>query len=403
MDILTQTRVRTFLRCRQAHAYRFELGIVREPSGALRFGQWFHWCVDSWNRGADYADITAVVDQTWGAYVGAAQTPDEAHDRGVELVKLKTLFRAYCNRWGEADLHVVASELPFDTDLIDPETRAASKTFRHQGKIDALIKLADGRLAVMETKTTGEDIGDDAEYWKRLRLDTQISSYVVAARKLGHDVSTILYDVIRKPLIEPLLIDQLDAEGCKIVVDEKDVRVYLDSGKPRQSPDAARGWRKLSRRQTPDEYGERLTADVDSRPAWYFQRREIPRLQSDIEECESLLWDVAKDIRDAQLKCRHYRNVDACRNPFPCEYIPLCYGGVDITVGLPEGFTRIENRFPELENANDNSHVATAGGETQCSASDTTTGTTAAAGERNDDKGCTATNERPCHACGVGG
>lgn len=351
---ITQSSLAKFLKCRRAYCFKYELGIVREPSTALRFGVAMHKAIEGWHRGGDYHEIVEQATEDWAAWISTAQTPEIQYERQVELAKLRAMFAGYCRRWGEVGLEFVAIELPFDIDLLNPDTRWASKTFRHAGKIDAIVKFEDGRLAVFETKTTIEEIGQDAEYWQRLRLDVQISTYMLAAQRLGYNVQTIVYDVIRKPQIIPLLIDDLDPDGLKIVVTADGERVKLDNGKWRQSPDAAKGWTKLSRRQTANEYQHRLEEDIALRPEFYFQRREVPRLADDLEECRSLLWDVAKDIRNAQLTGRHYRNVDACKSPFPCEYIPLCYGNVDIALGLPEGFKQIENRHPELENTNGN-------------------------------------------------
>jgi hypothetical protein len=42
--------------------------------------------------------------------------------------------------------------------------------------------MADGRLAVLECNTAGEDVGPDSDCWLRLRYDGQISLYFLAAR-----------------------------------------------------------------------------------------------------------------------------------------------------------------------------------------------------------------------------
>jgi hypothetical protein len=125
------------------------------------------------------------------------------------------------------------------------------------GKIDAIVKLADGRLAVLEYKTSGEDIGVEADYWLRLRCDPQISLYLLGARALGFDVSTVLYDVTRKPTI------------------------------------------RLRKEEVPEQYGERLLADTGDRPDYYFSRREVPRREDELVEFRLELWQQAQQLRDA--------------------------------------------------------------------------------------------------------
>lgn len=65
----------------------------------------------------------------------------------------------------------------------------------------------------------GEDIQPDSDLWRRLQIDSQISMYVLAARRLGYPVECVLYNVTRKPTIKPTAIPLLDELGVKIVLD----------------------------------------------------------------------------------------------------------------------------------------------------------------------------------------
>jgi len=136
----------------------------------------------------------------------------DATDWAVERETLKALLSGHFWRYGQdpaspdgqrraSDLAFEAVELSFDVPLVNPVTGALSRAFTLAGKIDGIVRLADGRLAVLEYKTAGEDIAPDADYWLRLRCDGQISLYVLAARALGYDVATVLYDVTRKRTI----------------------------------------------------------------------------------------------------------------------------------------------------------------------------------------------------------
>ena len=106
----------------------------------------------------------------------------------------------------------------------------------------------------------------------------------------------------------------------------------------------------LTRDETPDEYGERIMQDIGIRPDFYFARREIPRLESDIVEYQHELWQMAHIINDCRKHNRYPRNTDACIGFGKCDYFDVCTGGYDINSGIaPDGFIKVENIHQELE------------------------------------------------------
>jgi len=272
-----------------------------------------------------------------------------SYDYTIECVTVEALLKGWAWRWSEQTLEVVASEQTFTLPLINPATGAPSKLFSLAGKIDGIVRLEDGRLAVIEHKLLGEDISSDGEIWRRLQMEQQISLYVYAARQLGWDVSAVLYDVARKPTIKPTPVPLVDANGQKVVVDKQGSRVFTKQGKPRQTIDTGEGWIIQSRAMTPEEWSEKLLADIQERPEYYFARVEIARLDSEIDEVCQEVWDQAKAIRDAQLYARWYRTVSRNTCPF-CAWFSLCSSKRDLTYDdCPEGFGYVENVHPELK------------------------------------------------------
>jgi hypothetical protein len=158
-----------------------------------------------------------------------------------------------------------------------------------------------------------------------LRLDQQISLYVIAARELGYDVATVLYDVIRKPSIAPKIVD-----------------------------------RKTARRETADEFGDRLTEDISTRPDFYFARKEIPRLEADLEEFRAEVWQQQLMLRNCQKTGHWYRNTNACLHPYRCSYTDICFQGINLTNGtIPIGFKKLASVHPELTlSAKENDHAS---------------------------------------------
>jgi RecB family exonuclease len=291
-------------------------------STALRFGSAFHKGLETLCTHADpiEADSLAQADirANYAELPAWAVGNDEAeNDWQVECETVATLAWSYARHWAAAgqslsSLETVATELPFELPIVNPETGSPSPLFQFAGKIDRIVKMPDGRMAVLETKTTSESLDADSDYWRRLRIDTQISGYIVAAQVVGYPVETVIYDVVKKPGIKPKLVKGV--------------------------------------RETPDQYANRLREDIAERPAFYFARREVARLRSDISEFLQELWDETQILRFHQRTERWPRNSAACVHPYPCEYRDLCFNSVNpLDSGVPSGFRFSETAHPELQ------------------------------------------------------
>lgn len=360
-DLLTHSRMQTFRTCARKHQYQYELGIRPSVSADFfRLGSAVHKGIEVWSKCHDFDTSIAAAIGPYQERADMADTPEAAEAAAVERETAIELLRGYFNAWawdGNAEaehpltpVEFVASELAFNLPIVNPDSKATSRTFRMAGKIDAIVRLKDGRLAVMEHKTTGDSIEPASDYWTRLRIDHQISLYFVAARALGYDVQTVLYNVIRKPGIAPKQVPCLDGDGCKIVEDAMGVRQFLANGKPRQSGDTEKGWKVKARTETPGEFGLRLAEDIQQRPGFYYARQEIPRLTADLDEFRWELWQQAQAIREAQKADRWIRNSGACLNMGRCPYLSICHNGISPD-NLPPGMVQISNIHPELEHA----------------------------------------------------
>jgi hypothetical protein len=355
LDILTHSRIDAFQRCRRYHYNAYVLGVRPPPTEPMRFGGVMHRCVEQWHQNIADTDILNWLTEHYGDLLRRVDDSTLRDILNYESMKVIHLFEGWIARWWESRNNIVQAEITFEIPILNPDTGQPTPTYRHAGKIDAIIKLEDGRLAVYELKTVGDAIGLGSDYWQSLQLDTQITRYMLAARKLGYDVSTVLYDVIRKPEISPCQIPVFDENGFKIVVGADDVRIYLKPGIPRQSADKTQGWKLKTRTETPVEYGTRLRDDIAKRPEFYYARMEVPRLEHELDECSAELWDIQRDIRAAELNNRHYLNPRSCRWPYRCPYLSCCVNRTDLTREVPEGFVRVETLHPELENQNGSS------------------------------------------------
>lgn len=187
---------------------------------------------------------------------------------------------------------------------------------------------------IITHNTAGESIELGGDYWRRCRMDAQISRYYLAARELGYDVSTVVYDVARKPQIRPKAIAKADRAQATAY------GRYFDQTITSACPE----------RETPDLFGARLRADIAERPDHYYQRAEIPRLESDLDDFAAEQWQIAQQIVAGERFGRFYRNTNACTSPYRCTYFDVCsnHSLDSIQQTTPDGFKRADVLHPEL-------------------------------------------------------
>lgn len=183
-----------------------------------------------------------------------------------------------------------------------------------------------------ETKTSSEDISKGSTFWKRTTLDPQLSLYLPAIRKLGHDPRGAVYDVLRKCSQRPGTIPLVDDDGIKIVHDASGQRVRTKDGKKwRQTGDTDLGYALQSRPETHEEYGVRCLEAIAEDPAKYYARGVVVRLEADEREAAFDLWHTAGQMRDARRLKIYPRNPDSCMSwGSECEYLSVCSGMLDI-------------------------------------------------------------------------
>lgn len=241
-------------------------------------------------------------------------------DESTRLIgaKCRSLMRGYDAAWASADWECECVETMYHLPLVNPETSRESRTFTHAGKYDGKVRYRpSGKRYILEHKTTSDSIEDpNAPYWRILQIESQVSSYALAAWQEGDKVDGTLYDVIHKPTIRPKKITK--AEQKEMIQHGK----YAGFDVPKTY--------RLFEQECHELYELRLLRDCLDNPAKYFQRRPIPRLDSDLIEHANELWEIGQAILDARNKGRHFKNHRACFTyGSPCEYLPLCCGADD--------------------------------------------------------------------------
>lgn len=334
MRKLTNSMRSKFNACHRAFKFCYE-DLIRpvKASDALTFGTAMH----------------SLLEEYWGTEETRGEkdfptTGDEYSD-----MTLRVLAAKYQEKWSSEDeekYERVGAEIGFEAPLMNPETGGVSKTFVLAGKIDAIAReKATGKLLIIEHKTTSYDIGPGSEYWMKLPIDGQVSGYYVGAQSAGYEVENCLYDVIRKPTIRPCKVPLLDENNLKVVVDiASGERVMKKDGTPRQS--AGEGMELVVRDETPEEWGARLAADIDSRPDYYFARVEVARSENDLVDYLFDMWAASHEIMDAERLGRWSRNPSSCNVFGKCEYFDVCTGCASLEDNIL--FKKVDDPNPEL-------------------------------------------------------
>lgn len=331
-SLLTHSATKCWNACRRRYLFAYVHGIRRQhASEPLRIGTMWHLGVGAYESGVSIDDSIAMVRQAYrDTPCPNYLQPDEY---AVEEEKVTGMIYGHWDHWKNDDvIKSVAVEQVFDLPIVNPETGYKTPSFTSAGKIDRIGRLPDGTLAVVERKTTSEDITVDSAYWKSLRNDPQISRYLLAARAMGHDVTKVVYDVIKKPQIKPRRVEKAE------IALANSTGFYCGLKLTGPCPE----------RENPAMYGARLRADIASRPDFYLARVEIARTDGDLEEYQYDLWQTQQEIRQAMNSGRFYRNPASCLEPFNCEYLDVCselYANPEV---VPSGFRKVSRLHEEL-------------------------------------------------------
>ncbi len=295
LPILTHSSAKAFRRCARLYRHRYVdlMRPVADEAHPLRFGSLMHRGLEAWWQ---------------GSRMFACEDADP-----YDLATAQVLLEGYAARWGREPLTTVAVEREFRADLLNPETGAASRTYRLGGKADVIVQDLHGDYWLVEHKTSSEDVTLGSPYWQRLQMDPQVSLYLDAiGEQMGIRIAGCLYDVIKKPTIRPAKATPEDKRRYT-----KDGRLYA---------------KQRAVDESPAEWAARLRQDVIERPDFYFVRGEIARTERDLEDARADLWQTAKALRDAERLSRWPRNPDACwAYNRACNYWEVCTGQASLS------------------------------------------------------------------------
>jgi len=243
-----------------------------------------------------------------------------SQDERVSLMRAKVrgLMRGYDARWRHVPLTVLGVEETITSDLWNPETGRKSRSFTLAGKIDVRAMDGDSRI-IIDHKTTSEEITDpSAPYWRQLVVESQPTHYMLLEWLNGRKIDMALWDVVRKPSIAPKNVAKKDRE---VIIATGEYFGRLLS--PESLEELA-----ATERESLEMYEYRLTQDCTlDRPERYFQRRSVPRLDSEVIEHAKEVWEEGQELLHIRQMERHTRNAGACMlYGRPCKFLGICSG-----------------------------------------------------------------------------
>jgi hypothetical protein len=320
--LLTKSRLACARLCKLRHFYEYEQGIrAVDDAEALVFGRIADKGLSAWWK----AKQAGAEQDIW--LEAAMVTLDGVADPFAK-VKAEVMLYAYHHKWKDEPYEVLGVQVPFRAELRNPSTGRPSQTWDLGGQLDAIVRdLRTGEVKFVESKTSSEDLTPGSDYWKRLRLDSQVSIYFAGGKALGHDFAACIYDVLGKPGQRPL----------KATPEEN--RKYTAKG--------ALYANQRDRDETPDEYKIRLLKAFVEEPDGYLARCEVVRLEAEMAAALGDVWMQGQEIREAENAERWPRNVDACSLPGrTCPFWIVCAG--EASIDDPTRYRRINNPHPEL-------------------------------------------------------
>ena len=367
LPFLTNSRRGTFQACCRKHHYAYDLrkSLIMEDREILNFGSLIHFGLEHWLKAPPKERLERAIAAIRKYY---SDNYNERDKSPYELVKAEVLMIGYDIRWGDTPFDCVGAEIEFVLPLLHPETGSSSRTYKLAGKMDGVLDMVfeevKGRWVIEHKTTKPDNLAPGSSYWRRLRMDGQVSMYWDAAERRGWEIEGVIYDVIGRPDQRPMKATPEETKRwtkgkkCKVCTAVGWVAEIDERGKPTgkiSNPDTEQTekgrtpencsickgscyetepW--LDKRQravdeTVDEYRQRLTDLVSAEPWNFYQRGKIIRLDDEIADARWDLWLTAKMMREVEKSGRYPRNTNSCTMyNRTCSFFEVCARAADI-------------------------------------------------------------------------
>ncbi|MBQ8682413.1 MAG: PD-(D/E)XK nuclease family protein [Selenomonadales bacterium] len=275
MEILTFSRIKARKNCPMAEHIRYDLELVpRNKKKSLGIGSAVH-------LGLETEDVDKAVGYFDEVF---PDSQEEANELEVQRATVRAMLTGYFNRFGKWSEETIR-ELSFDIPIRNPKTGAVSRSFRLQGKIDAITAI-DGKPWLVEYKTASQI---NKGYFDRVSLDEQITLYMYAYREtFGVKPEGVIYRVLKKPTI------------------------------------------RQTKKESLEQFCNRLEQDYVDRPDFYFFEQKYYRSENDLKQFEKEMWAFTQQYLYEKRNDINCKNASRCLDFGQCEYMPICLGEADL-------------------------------------------------------------------------
>ncbi len=320
--LLSSSRLKASRRCARYHAIKYEMGYEStRKSDPLVQGGLLHSAMEawweSWQRGGrGRTPLQAALEA-----LDVAVLANEV-DR-FTVARMQAMVEGYHARWAPemeaGDWEVLGIELEFVAPLVHPTTGERARGWIMGGKLDVLARhRPTDRVLLIEHKSSSEDLAVGGKYWKRLRMDGQVSVYFDGAASLGHKVDACVYDVLRK----------LDHKPHRATPLEE--RTYTKEKRNKEGviTEPSRLYKtQREEDETAEAYLDRCRAAIAEKPEAFFLREDVVRLEREMVEHRLEAWEQARLIDEREAAGFASRNTDACFDFHrECEFFDPCSG-----------------------------------------------------------------------------
>lgn len=294
---LSNTRASTARMCWMRYKWRYVDGL--EPAVkpvALTLGAIMHEAFDGYYKGLDVPTITRYIETRFDEELSKVPYPDQ--DR---LVIAKHTARGMWAGYPYKDKKEFES-IDSEVEIRMPLQPGVVFT----GRIDGKVKK-DGVYWCRELKTSSLS---QRQFEERCKVSSQASGYTSALIAEGVDCKGVMYDYIKKPLLQQRKTETSEQFGQRIYQDYRDTK----------------------------------------RHGLYYGRHYAYRNQHELDAWREGMEQIAEDIYSRTNNNRWYRNYDAC---FPfggaCPFFKICHAPKPDSLTLQLYYTTREQREKEVK------------------------------------------------------
>lgn len=301
LEPITYSALATFRNCRKRYWWRYvrQLApIYRDP--VLTFGTLWHACTER-------LDLGDTLDQALAFLSDKTPLRQSDDEQRKHYHLCAAMLRAYCRKYADSDVKVIATEKQFTFPIINPATGAASRSFVMAGKVDAIIERA-ARRYIRERKTTSSL---DQAYLEKLWTDFQSQLYAYFVEQAdGIKIHGVEYDIAVKAQLkqkEGETLEEFETRRADLIAKSK-------TGKSSAKQQLA---------ESDEDFAKRL--DEKYQDATLMHREDLLFSSSDLDDLRAELWELTQAILEARRRDAWYKNTSQCwAYGKPCPYWKLC-------------------------------------------------------------------------------